>query len=286
MKVGPVSGVLYVVGTPIGNLGDITKRAVDTLNAVDRIVAEDTRRTRALLNHLGIKGKPLTCVEAHTALSRMSKVVDLLLDGQNVALVTDAGMPGISDPGARLVSAAVDAGVSIQVVPGPSAVTAALTLCGIVEGPFYFWGFLPRQGKRRQSAIQRVLNCEDPVVLFESPQRVVGTLRELAQFQPKRLAVICRELTKIHEEVRRGTLAALSEDVGETRGEFVVVIGARNDDEKPELDSPAITDETLLAKLNEGQSPRTILDETGITGKQRRELYSRLLALAEQLPEP
>jgi len=117
-------------------LGDITKRAVDTLSAVDRVVAEDTRRTRALLNHLGVKGKPLTCVEAHTALSRMSKVVDLLLEGQNIALVTDAGMPGISDPGARLVSAAADAGVSIQVVPGPSAVTAALTLSGIVEGPF------------------------------------------------------------------------------------------------------------------------------------------------------
>ncbi len=285
MKVGSVSGVLYVVGTPIGNLGDITKRAVDTLSSVDRVVAEDTRRTRALLNHLGVKGKPLTCVEAHTPLSRMGKVVELLLDGQNIALVTDAGMPGISDPGARLVSAAADAGVSIQVVPGPSAVTAALTLSGIVEGPFYFLGFLPRQGKRRQSAIMRLLECEDPVVLFESPQRVVATLRELAQFQPNRAAVICRELTKIHEEVRRGTLAALSEDVGETRGEFVVVIGARGESEREEPESPSITDESLLAKLNEGQSPRTVLDEIGVSGRQRRELYSRLLALAEQLPD-
>ncbi len=278
-----MAGVLFVIGTPIGNLGDISRRAVETLSAVDRVVAEDTRRTKALLNHLGIRGKPLQCVEAHTALSRMLSVVNLLLQGQSVALVTDAGMPGISDPGARLVSAAVDVGVSVQVIPGPSAVTAALALSGFVDGPFYFLGFLPRQGKRRQAAIERLVNCRDTVVLFESPRRIGATLSELSRRQPTRPAVICRELTKLHEEVRRGTLASLAENAAETRGEFVLVIGAEGLDSQSEHDYVAITDEALLVKLKDGQSPRTILDDIGVNGKQRRELYSRLLALSEQL---
>ena len=275
-------GVLFVVGTPIGNLGDITRRAVDTLAVVDRIVAEDTRRTRSLLAHLGIKGKPIECVEAHTAYSRVVKVVESLNEGNSIALVTDAGMPGISDPGARLVAAAVEAGVTVQVVPGPSAVTAALALSGLVEGPFYFFGFLPRQGKRRQAAIRRIVNSADAVVIFESPQRIAATLRELAQFAPTRPAVICRELTKIHEEVRRGPLAALSDDIGETRGEFVLVLGAQNLDEQSEPDTVTIADAILSEKLEQGLSPRTILDELGVSGQQRRELYSRLLTLAEK----
>ncbi len=278
--------MLYVVGTPIGNLGDITRRAVTTLESVQRVVAEDTRRTRALLNHLGIKGKPVECVEANTPLSRMLKIVERLSAGDTVALVTDAGMPGISDPGARLVAAAVAAGVSVQVVPGPSSVTAALALSGLVDGPFYFLGFLPRQGKRRQAAIQRVVGSADAVVLFESPQRIVATLRELAQFQPARPAALCRELTKLHEEVRRGTLETLSSDVGETRGEFVLVLGPHDTQAHCEPQYPTLTDEMLLEKLSQGQSPRTILDELGVNGQQRRELYSRLLALAERIDDP
>jgi 16S rRNA (cytidine1402-2'-O)-methyltransferase len=280
-----LSGVLFVVATPIGNLGDITLRAVETLGSVDRIVAEDTRRTRALLNHLGIRGKPVECVEANTPLSRMLKVVERIGDGDSVALVTDAGMPGISDPGARLVAAAVEAGVSVQVVPGPSAVTAAIAVSGIVDGPFFFFGFLPRQGKHRQVAIQRVVNSADPVVLFESPQRITATLRELALLQPTRPAVICRELTKLHEEVRRGTLATLSNGEGETRGEFVLVLGAQDADPQSDPDNVAIADTLLQDKLNQGQSPRSILEELGVRGKQRRELYGRLLVLAEKLDD-
>jgi 16S rRNA (cytidine1402-2'-O)-methyltransferase len=280
-----VTGVLYVVGTPIGNLGDITRRAVEILAAVDRIIAEDTRRTLRLLTHLGIKGKPLQCVEAHTDASRVSRIVELLLEGQNFALVTDAGMPGISDPGARLVSAATSAGVSVQVVPGPSAVTAALALSGLVEGPFYFFGFLPRQGKGRLTAIKHLVNCPDAVVIFESPYRIAATLEELAHHQPTRPAVLCRELTKLYEEVRRGTLTSLASEVGETRGEFVLVLGATRVEELSEFDASEITDETLLAKLAEGQSPRSVLEELGLKGKARRELYSRLLALANQHQE-
>jgi 16S rRNA (cytidine1402-2'-O)-methyltransferase len=279
-----LSGVLFVIGTPIGNLGDITRRAVDTLTTVDRVVAEDTRRTRALLSHLGITGKPLECIDANAPLSRMQKVVELLSGGQRVALVTDAGMPGISDPGARLVTAAAAAGIEIQVVPGPSSVTAALALSGLVEGAFYFLGFLPRSGKRRRAALDRVRHCPDPVVLFESPQRIGATLRELAQPQPERAAVVCRELTKLHEEVRRGTLATLSQDLGETRGEFVIVLGPCESAEADETEY-TLPDDSLLVRLKNGESPRTILEDLQLSGKQRREMYSRLLALAETLDE-
>src|SRR5512142_3269247 len=198
-----MTGTLYVVGTPIGHLGDITRRAGETLKSVERVVAEDTRRTRALLSHLGIQGKPLQCVEAHAAAQRIQLVVERLLAGESIALVTDAGMPAISDPGARLIDEATRQGVHVQVVPGPSAVTAALALSGIVEGPFYFLGFLPRENKRRRAAMARLIQCPDAVVLFESPHRVSATLNELAAKQPARAAVVCRELTKVHEEVRR-----------------------------------------------------------------------------------
>ena len=279
-------GILFVVGTPIGNLGDITRRAVETLTLVDRVVAEDTRRTRALLSHLGITGKPIECIDANAPLSRMQKVVELLSAGQRVALVTDAGMPGISDPGSRLVTAATDAGVEIQVVPGPSSVTAALALSGLVEGPFHFLGFLPRQGKRRRAALEKLARTSEPVVLFESPQRVKTTLRELALLQPERAAVICRELTKLHEEVRRGTLLHLSDTLAETRGEFVIVLGAHGGNEVEE-ERPTLPDEVLLERLQAGESPRTILEDLGVAGKERRELYSRLLTLADTIdPEP
>jgi len=279
-----LSGVLFVLGTPIGNLGDITRRAVDTLAMVDRVVAEDTRRTRALLSHLGITGKPLECIDANAPLSRMQKVVEFLCAGQRVALVTDAGMPGISDPGARLVTSAVEAGVEIQVVPGPSSVTAALALSGLVEGPFYFIGFLPRQGKRRRAALDRVTRTSDPVVLFESPQRIGATLRELALLQPERAAVVCRELTKVHEEVRRGTLASLSSELTETRGEFVIVLGPYGLGETDDAET-SIPDAVLRDRLSKGESPRTILEDLQLSGKQRREMYSRLLALAETTEE-
>lgn len=278
-----MAGILYVVGTPIGNLGDITYRAVKTLTAVDRIVAEDTRRTRALLNHLAIHGKPVDCVEAHAGSGRIERAVAHLLEGESIALVTDAGMPAISDPGSVLVLAAASAGISVQVVPGPSAVTAALSLAGLVEGAFYFLGFLPRESKRRRPALARIAQCPDAVVLFESPHRIKATLRELAQTQPERSAVVCRELTKVHEDLNRGTLATLAETDLVERGEFVIVLGAQAVDESAELEAPAIPDEQLLAQLREGQSPRSVVEELGLTGKNRRALYNRLVRLVEQL---
>jgi 16S rRNA (cytidine1402-2'-O)-methyltransferase len=278
-----MTGTLYVVGTPIGHLGDITLRAIETLRHADRIVAEDTRRTRALLSHLAIRGKPLQCVEAHADAGRIRQVTEQLLAGQNVALVTDAGMPAVSDPGARLVSAAISVGAPVQVVPGASAVTAALALSGIVEGPFYFLGFLPREGKRRRAAVGKVLQCSDAVVLFESPHRIGATLRELAELQPERPAIVCRELTKMHEEVKRGTLSALCAEPMQTRGEFVLVLGAPSSESLQTGEEVAISDEYLIEQLNQGQSPRTVLEQLGVIGHTRRELYARLIQLAETL---
>lgn len=280
-----MAGTLYVVGTPIGHLGDITLRAIETLRCVDRIVAEDTRRTRALLSHLGIHGKPLQCVEAHADATRIRQVVDHMLAGQSVALVTDAGMPAVSDPGARLVDAAVAQQVPVQVVPGPSAVTAALALSGIVEGPFYFLGFLPREGKRRRAAIAKSMQCQDAVVLFESPHRIAATLRELSERQPQRPAVLCRELTKLHEETRRGSLAELSAGPLQARGEYVLVLGAQTG-EAAEIDEPIhLSDENLIEQLKQGLSPRTILEQVGVAGHARRELYARLVKLADALTD-
>jgi 16S rRNA (cytidine1402-2'-O)-methyltransferase len=280
-----MAGTLYVVGTPIGHLGDITRRAVETLQNVDRVVAEDTRRTRALLSHLGIQGKPLQCVEAHAPTHRIQQVVEYLLEGYSIALVTDAGMPAISDPGARLINEATQQGVQIQVVPGPSAVTAALALSGIVEGPFYFLGFLPREGKRRRAAISRLTQCPDAVVLFESPHRISATLAELAAKQPERAAVVCRELTKLHEEVKRGTLASLAAQALETRGEFVLVLGPQDPNALDSTPSVEIPDQELIEKLSCGQSPRSILEQIGAVGHSRRELYARLIRLSEELTE-
>ena len=277
-----MSGLLYVVGTPIGHLGDITRRAVTTLQQVDRIVAEDTRRTRALLSHLGIVGKPLQCVQAHSDPSRVVDVVNALRSGQSVALVTDAGMPGISDPGACLVSAAFAAGIDVQVVPGPSAVTAALSISGIVEGPFYFLGFLPREGKRRRAALEKLIHCPDAVVVFESPFRAQATLRDLAQRQPDRNAAVCRELTKLHEQVIRGTLQQIADQSLVARGEFVIVLGPQTSKTESDLAELSLTDEALLERLSQGLSPRTLLDELGATGKQRRDLYARLTQLVDR----
>jgi len=163
-------------------------------------------------------------------------------------------------------------------------VTAALALSGLVEGPFYFMGFLPRQGKRRRAALDRVTRTSDPVVLFESPQRIGATLGELALLQPERAAVVCRELTKVHEEVRRGRLANLSSELTETRGEFVIVLGPYGLGEPDDAET-AIPDAALRERLCKGESPRTILEDLQLSGKQRREMYSRLLALAETIKE-
>jgi 16S rRNA (cytidine1402-2'-O)-methyltransferase len=220
-----VSGHLYVVGTPIGNLGDLSDRARETLAAVDLVAAEDTRRTGKLLAHAGIRARMLSLFEGNER-QRIDELLERLSEGATVALVSDAGMPAVSDPGFRLLRAAADAGIGISVVPGPSAVTAALVVSGLPTDRWVFEGFLPRRPSERRSRLRALAHDPRTVVLFESPPRVVTLLRDVLVELGDRRAAVARELTKIHEEVLRGrvseVLAMLLDS--EPRGEIVVVL--------------------------------------------------------------
>ena len=213
---------LYIVGTPIGNLEDLTPRAARILAEVSLVAAEDTRVTRRLLSHLGIRPRT-TSFHQHNWREKMDGVLAELAEG-DVALVTDAGMPGISDPGSELVVAAAEAGFNVEVVPGPSAVTAALALSGCSGDAFLFLGFLPRRKKDRLAALREASMSAVPLVLFAAPHRLRATLADLATvFGGRRLAV-CRELTKLHEEVFRGAAAQALEHFASPRGEVVLVV--------------------------------------------------------------
>lgn len=276
-------GTLYLVATPIGNLGDISERALATLRAVPLVVAEDTRRTRGLLSHFGIGGKELSSLDANASERAVLRVVEQLQAGRDVALVTDAGTPGVSDPGRALVQAAVAANVPITTLPGPSAVTAAVAISGLVAGPFLFLGFLPRQGSGRKELLERIERETLPVVLFEAPHRMQETLLDLAARSPTRRAVVCRELTKLHEEVRRGALAELSTDQREWLGEIVIVL-----DEAPEPAAAGSTDAELSARaeplLRSGASVRAVADHLAeLSGRSRREVYALMLEIKDRL---
>src|SRR5580704_8736044 len=220
-------GTLFLVATPIGNLGDLTARAIETLRSCDRVLAEDTRRTRQLLTHFGIAGKPVERLDAHAGEHDVARVMARLAENERIALVTDAGTPGVSDPGEALVVAAIAAGAAVVPVPGASAVLAAIVASGLAgDGRFRFVGFLPRDGAPRREAIALVCETPEAVVLFEAPSRVRPTLRELADATPERGACVARELTKVHEEFVRSSCAALAADEREWIGEIVVVLAA------------------------------------------------------------
>ncbi|MFO0760164.1 MAG: 16S rRNA (cytidine(1402)-2'-O)-methyltransferase [Byssovorax sp.] len=277
------SGRLFVVATPIGNLGDITLRAIETLRAADRVLAEDTRRTRALLSHLGITGKSVDRLDAHAEQDAIPRVIERLLGGESVALCTDAGTPIVSDPGALLIQAAIQAGVPVVPIPGASAVLAALALSGLGAGGFRFLGFLPRSGPERREAIARVDGTPEAVVLFESPQRLDETLRDLAAVMPAREAVVARELTKLHEEATRGTLGALAAaEAREWLGEVTLVLGPRAEAEaeKPSDDEIA---RRIQAELARGRRAKDVAEELSLTlGVPKREMYARVVALKEK----
>ena len=213
---------LYIVGTPIGNLEDLTPRAARILSEVALVAAEDTRVTRRLLSHLGIRPKT-TSFHQHNWREKLDSVLAELAEG-DVALVTDAGMPGISDPGSELVVAASNAGFKVEVVPGPSAVTAALALSGFAGDAFSFLGFLPRRKKDRQLSLRGSLASAVPLVIFEAPHRLRATLADMDAVFGDRALAVCRELTKLHEEVFRGTAAEALEHFDSPRGEVVIVI--------------------------------------------------------------
>jgi 16S rRNA (cytidine1402-2'-O)-methyltransferase len=281
-----MAGTLYVVATPIGNLGDITLRAVDTLRAADRVVAEDTRRARGLLSHLGIAGKPVDRVDEHAPEAAIARVVEHLVAGERVALVTDAGTPIVSDPGTALVRAAAAAGVAVVPIPGASAVMAAVSVAGLVEeGGFSFAGFLPRAGRERRDALAKVQASADAVVLFESPQRIAETLADLARGAPARRVVVTRELTKVHEEILRGTLAELAELAAarEWLGELTVVLGPAAPIAAGAGPSEAELDARIDAGLAAGRRAKDVAEELALeTGRPRRELYARVIERRER----
>jgi 16S rRNA (cytidine1402-2'-O)-methyltransferase len=276
-----MAGKLYLVGTPIGNLGDITARALETLRAVSHLAAEDTRRTRALLTHFGISGKKLHTLNAHARDAEIDELVALLEAGHDLALATDAGMPSVSDPGQRLVTEAALRGIDVVAVPGPSALTAAVAVSGLVDGPFTFLGFLPSKGEKRRARLERIRASTEPVVLFEAPHRAGKTLAELASALPERRAVLCRELTKLHEEIARGTLAELASRGPEFRGEITLVIEAGPEPEpSPEIGRELVHE--IERRLADGATVKSVVAEfASRSGRPRRELYALVQRLHE-----
>lgn len=253
---GTGAGTLLVIGTPIGNLGDLTPRAVESLKAADVVACEDTRRTRALLSAAGVTGKTLLAVHEHNEPERAGELVGLLGEGRIVALVTDAGMPGISDPGQRVVLAVGRAGHRIVVVPGPSAVVTALVASGLASDRFVFEGFLARKGAARWRRVDAVAKEHRTVVLYEAPHRVKATIDDLVRACGRdRPVAIARELTKVHEEVWRATLGEAAERLAGTtpRGEHVIVLAGAPDDPPASDDD---IEEALSARLAAGEDRR------------------------------
>ena len=280
------SGTLFVVATPIGNLGDVSQRALDTLRACDRILAEDTRRTRQLLTHFGIRAR-VERLDAHAREQNLTGVVARLCAGESMALVTDAGTPGVSDPGEALVEEAIRHSVRVVPIPGPSAVTAALVASGLAAGGrFRFVGFLPRAGGARRAAIAVVCETPEPVVLFESPQRTGATLLELARETPDRHACVAREVTKVHEEFIRGILSDLAAESRAWRGEITIVLGAQT------LASAAAGvggdfDEQIDEALSRGERSRAIAERLADQiGVPRRVVYARVLERKTRILRP
>jgi len=270
---------LYLVATPIGNLGDITLRALELLAGADVIACEDTRVTRKLTERYGIT-TPLTPYHEHNAAQARPKLLARLADGQAVALVSDAGTPLISDPGYKLVREASEAGYTVTSSPGPSAVLAALSVAALPTDRFFFEGFLPPKQGARQKRIAALANIPATLVLFEGGSRVAAALADLAGALGTRAATICRELTKLHEEIKRGDLTTLAHEYsegGETRGEFVIVIAPPDADEGNADD----LDDLLRAALARVSVKEAVAEVATATGRARREVYQRALALTK-----
>jgi len=271
---------LWLVATPIGNLGDLSPRAVDVLAHTGLICCEDTRRTGLLLQHAGVRAERLAVCNDHTEVSRIDDVLRVLGDGRDVAIVSDAGTPGISDPGERVVRAAIDAGYNVSAVPGPSAAIMALTISGLAADRFVFEGFIPRKGADRAARLAEIAAEHRTTVIYEAPHRVLRTLEDLRDTcGDDRQVVVTRELTKLHEEVVRGPLGEI--DIGGPRGEYVLVLDGAPVDDRPISDDDVR--EALRTELASGASTRDAAAMVAKDlGRPKREVYALAIDLSRQ----
>ena len=278
--VNETTGTLFVVATPLGNLDDLTFRAVKCLKEVNLIACEDTRRTAKLLNHLGIKKPLLSCFE-HNELSRVDEILAKIAQGEDVALVSDAGTPTISDPGFPLIRAAHERGLRVSPVPGPSALIAALSASGLPTDTFLFAGFLPRTSAGRRERIEELKNQRGTLIVYESPHRVIESLADLVAVLGDRDAFLCREVTKLHEELLRAPLSQIASSLAnrpEVLGEIVLVVAGAA------ADATRIgTMEDALSRFDEevamGATPRQAAKEAGkASGLAVRDIYARAAA--------
>jgi len=273
-------GTLYVVSTPIGNLTDITHRALQVLREVDLIACEDTRHTRKLLQHFGIDTRTISYHE-HNEESRSKELIRQLTDGRNVAVVSDAGTPTISDPGFRLVNAAVENDIQVVPVPGPSALITALTASGLATDEFFFAGFLPSRPTARQTRLRELSSVPGTLIFYEAPHRLAASLKDAREVLGERHAVVARELTKLHEEIKRGYLGELAShysDIENPRGEFVVLIDKTVLEKEDAVNQQSIG--SLVREYEEqGLDHRAALKKAARKlGISRAEAYRQLLA--------
>lgn len=277
-----MKSALYVVATPMGNLADITLRALEVLRSVDAVACEDTRHARRLLDHHGIKASAFA-LHQHNEQEAAAKLVERLQQGQRIALISDAGTPGISDPGARAVAAVQAAGIKVIPLPGPNAAATAFSASGLSDANFLFVGFLPAKPMARKAEIERLRTISAALVFYEAPHRIVETVADLAAgLEPERELVVARELTKLFEQIERMPIAAapawLAADSNRQRGEFVLIVSGPPPREGLDAEAERVL-KALLAELPTKQAAKLAAEITGVA---KNELYQRALALKDQ----
>ncbi|MCF8009147.1 MAG: 16S rRNA (cytidine(1402)-2'-O)-methyltransferase [Halanaerobiales bacterium] len=273
---------LYICGTPIGNLDDITFRAIEILKSVDLIAAEDTRRTSKLLNHFQIKNK-VTSYHEHNEQTKSVKLIDTLKEGKQIALVSDAGMPGISDPGLILIKKAIKAGIEVVPIPGPTALISGLIVSGLDTEKFSFLGFIPRKGKQRDSFIENLINEEMTVIFYDSPHRTKDSFKELTELIPDRKAALIREITKLHEEKIYGSISEISNLIEnrELKGEVVIIIEGKEKKE-PKEDNWAklsILEHVQLFMDNNFTKKEAISEVAKVRDIQKKKVYKEAIKI-------
>jgi 16S rRNA (cytidine1402-2'-O)-methyltransferase len=272
-------GKLFLVPTPIGNLKDITLRALEVLKEVDIIAAEDTRQTLKLLNHFEMK-KTLINYHKHNEQSKSDEIIAILKSGQNIAIVTDAGTPGISDPGAIVVSKCIEQGIKFEVLPGATAITTALVYSGLDTTKFIFRGFVPRETKERKKLISEIKEAKETLIFYESPHRILSTLTFFVENLGDRRIALCRELTKLYEEIKRGTITEIiqSFEGKNIKGEFVIVLEGKSqkeiDEEIRKNNEEIGIEEHIIMFINQGMSKKESIKEVAkLRGLSKNEVY-------------